>query len=538
MQNIKYPKYTTCLEFSEYVQIAYTILEKKYGQLSSHLQIIRRLVKFRMRLRIYYHIYCNKVSETIVQEQVRTICSSPLWDKVESVECCVTGDDLDSYNSVLKFLKKNKFNIRKSGMFNDTFERFTLDALLRDADINYAYLYMHSKGCTVNGRRGTRVGPVRSWRRCMEYFLIERFPQGVESLLAGKVDTVGIFVRTVPQLHYSGNFWWASGRYLIRRFSESPTIGQKYIDPEMYLLDTSPPAKSVNLYENTPPLDLYEVTLPRSAYELVENSSYDANFGIVLTTGFFCVCMILILTRMFFLLLLFSCTFFFIGCKVRSSPKVRKNALCVISTKNPTQMLLDTIDNVQKFYPEFKIAVIDSDSTETDIFDQVPLEVDVNFCKNKNWELGAWCYAFDTHPNYTVYMFIPDTLQPIARIKDLNIYRFTPGTLYSVHYKALLKDGGHFDELKQVYKDTSLNFISELHPDTPITGTAHTSFLTDEANVKTILQLEQAYIDKKITKSKLHSWLSERTGGLVAERAQNIRRDMSPFFKKIAGGRN
>jgi hypothetical protein len=49
--------------------------------------------------------------------------------------------------------------------------------------------------------------------------------------------------------------------------------------------------------------------------------------------------------------------------------------------------------------------------------------------------------------------------------------------------------------------------------------------------------MEDAYIEKKITKTKVHSWLSERTGGLLADMASNIRINIGPddgsrFFLK------
>jgi len=206
-----------------------------------------------------------------------------------------------------------------------------------------------------------------------------------------------------------------------------------------------------------------------------------------------------------------------------------KSSICIISTKNPNQVLINTIQNVKLYYPEFKIVVVDSDSTQFEYFKFVPDDVKIEYCKNKNWELGAWCYAFKKYNNYDVYMFIQDSLTPIKRIPHLNV---KPNDLYSFHYKAKISDGGHFDVLKKIYKNTELSFISNLDPNTPIVGTAHTSFITNKDNVHTILQLENVYNEKKIKKTKVHSWLSERCGGLMAERNNNKRYDITPYFKK------
>jgi hypothetical protein len=213
----------------------------------------------------------------------------------------------------------------------------------------------------------------------------------------------------------------------------------------------------------------------------------------------------------------------------RRTRRNKNRCICIISTKNPTHVLIKTIQNVKLYYPEFKIVVIDSDSTKMNYFKLVPPDVKVEYCKNKNWELGAWCYAFEKYNNYDVYMFIQDSLTPMKRIPNLDVNH---NKLYSFHYNATISEGGHFDELKKMYKDTELSFISRLDPETPIVGTAHTSFITNKKNVYTILQLENVYKEKKIKKTKVHSWLSERCGGLMADRKHNVRYDITPYFKK------
>lgn len=212
--------------------------------------------------------------------------------------------------------------------------------------------------------------------------------------------------------------------------------------------------------------------------------------------------------------------------------------LCAISSKNPTQILIDNITNLRIFYPEFDIVVVDSDSTDFTYYKLLPPDIKVEYCKNRNWELGAWYYAFKKYTDYDIYMFIQDGLIPICRIPDFTPDNYENGTLYSFHYDAQLWHGGHYDELVNVYRNSSLHFISELYPNTPILGTAHTSFITNKDNVYNILQLEEAYISKKIEKTKIHSWLSERCGGLIADRYNNLRIDIMPYFKKYSLGRS
>lgn len=214
-----------------------------------------------------------------------------------------------------------------------------------------------------------------------------------------------------------------------------------------------------------------------------------------------------------------------------------KERLAVICTKNPTNILLETIEAVKKFYPEFDIVIIDSDSANLSVFSQVPADCIIEYAKNQNWELGAWVYAFNKYNQYKVYMFIQDTLNPIARIPDLDSIKFTNGVLYSWQYRSRLGKAGYMTELGNVYRNSDLSFISQINPNVFITGTGHTSFITNHENVNTILQLENAYIAKNLKKTKVDSWLSERTGGIMADKHKNIRKNMIPYFIKRHGNR-
>jgi len=90
--------------------------------------------------------------------------------------------------------------------------------------------------------------------------------------------------------------------------------------------------------------------------------------------------------------------------------------LCVISTKNPTNLIVETVNNVKKYYSDFDIIIIDSDSDKFDFFNQIPSDVKIEYIKNQNWELGAWNYAFNKYKNYDLYMFIQDSLTPNKKL--------------------------------------------------------------------------------------------------------------------------
>ena len=207
--------------------------------------------------------------------------------------------------------------------------------------------------------------------------------------------------------------------------------------------------------------------------------------------------------------------------------------LCIISTKNPNNILINTISKVKEYYSDFDIIIIDSDSDNMETFKKIPSDVKIELIKNKNWELGAWYYAFNKYNNYDIYMFIQDSIFPIIPFKLEYDNIVNRNYLYSFHYKAELKTGGYLQDLRDVYKDTELNFISEMSENTPITGAAHSSFIANSNITLKILQLEKIYIDKKLIKTKIDSWLSERTVGIMADKYSKKRINLAKYFKKI-----
>lgn len=206
--------------------------------------------------------------------------------------------------------------------------------------------------------------------------------------------------------------------------------------------------------------------------------------------------------------------------------------LCIISTKNPNTILINTISKVKEYYSDFDIVIIDSDSDNMETFKKIPSDVKIELKQNKNWELGAWYYAFNKYNNYDIYMFIQDSLVPIKPFKLEYENIVNRDYLYSFQYKARLKAGGYLEHLRDVYKDTELNFISEMNEDTRITAGAHSSFIANSNITKKILQLEKIYIDKKLNKSKIDSWLSERTVGIMADKYSKKIIKLNNYFKK------
>ena len=76
--------------------------------------------------------------------------------------------------------------------------------------------YYHAKGTSRSYDRN-----IESWRECLEYFNIEQWKKCHAEIITGKHDVSGAlyvekfeFLDKVLTNYYSGNFWWASAKYI------------------------------------------------------------------------------------------------------------------------------------------------------------------------------------------------------------------------------------------------------------------------------------------------------------------------------------
>jgi len=101
--------------------------------------------------------------------------------------------------------------------------------------------------------------------------------------------------------------------------------------------------------------------------------------------------------------------------------------LIIISSKAPNPFLFDCIDSLYKIQidSEYKICVVDSDSNDNSNYEKINLhfpEVDIIYAKNKNYEYGAWKYAFDLYPKYDIYFTLQDSMRIKRQIDMKNLH--------------------------------------------------------------------------------------------------------------------
>lgn len=194
-----------------------------------------------MKIQVFYHIFCNEKTISVVKDQVTKIIFSGLYDVVDYIHCFVAGDQ-EIINNVVAYLEKcgNKFKICDVSNTDTSYERFTLTKIGNYVQPDDKFLYIHTKGITKSGEEESNS---HDWRTFMEYNLIHNFKECINKL--DVFDTVGVNTERVPALHYSGNFWWCKASYYTKL---NPNVlnqnfwGSTYLAPEMYILSGNPKA--------------------------------------------------------------------------------------------------------------------------------------------------------------------------------------------------------------------------------------------------------------------------------------------------------
>lgn len=178
---------------------------------------------------VFYHIYCNEHTYTIVQQQVTNILFSGLYENIDKIYCFLTGS-IDHISNIIELLQRNgeKYVIEKIGIDDTTYERFTIHQIRHYIRPEDKFLYIHSKGISQLPRR---VDIIRDWRVYMEFFLMRHHEKCLK--LLDTYDTVGVNLYKRPFIHYSGNFWWCRGSY----FLTLPVIAPNYVEDRNYFTE-------------------------------------------------------------------------------------------------------------------------------------------------------------------------------------------------------------------------------------------------------------------------------------------------------------
>ena len=183
---------------------------------------------------IFAHVTASKQLASILLDILFDLHGSGLMTIAESINVCVSGKSLDGIDDMLSgFVSErveNRIRIHHVSTNPRMFELPTINKLLEfaratvDSGSNAHILYVHSKG--LFSESGAFVQKWY-WRKIMQYWLIHHHEHCRKMLDLG-YDTVGLNPITGDSkkkskarvdgnnVHYSGNFWWASARHVAR----------------------------------------------------------------------------------------------------------------------------------------------------------------------------------------------------------------------------------------------------------------------------------------------------------------------------------
>jgi len=172
---------------------------------------------------VFYHFFARPGSDWTwaLDQQLQLLKQSGL-PNVAEINMCVTGKiDLEYVARRYPFV--NVIDVRSIDHPN-IFEGQTLRAI-HQADLpDDAYvLYFHNKGATSNSTY------VAAWRDCLNYEMVTKWRLCISAL--DGYDVVGVSDTHVQRSNYvitSGNFWWATAKYL--KTLPDPIDSTQYLD--------------------------------------------------------------------------------------------------------------------------------------------------------------------------------------------------------------------------------------------------------------------------------------------------------------------
>ena len=169
-----------------------------------------------------------------IDKQIKSIIDSKLYDNCHIILCYIIAKDNDAnyIKNVLKNCNKfiliitDNFNLKENYLFNNykNYLKYNLKLNIQ----NYNFFYIHNKGSSYD----VENKPINDWCDLNNYFTINKWNLNIK--LLEYYDCVGVNYKLYPLKHYSGNYWWTTGNHLSKLKN---IIGNKYLDPEMYLMN-------------------------------------------------------------------------------------------------------------------------------------------------------------------------------------------------------------------------------------------------------------------------------------------------------------
>ena len=155
-------------------------------------------------IRIYYHVYGIDNVDKIVDEQLSLL--NAIKEPFKLTVGLSVSNESYNYDNLLDKINPNIIKCNEN-------EFLTLSLIQTDdiKDDDYI-LYLHTKGASKSNT--SLYEKESNWRKLLNYYLIVRYPDAIKNL--NEYNTFGYQLEELDNGVdiYSGNFWWATGKYI------------------------------------------------------------------------------------------------------------------------------------------------------------------------------------------------------------------------------------------------------------------------------------------------------------------------------------
>ena len=184
----------------------------------------------------FYHLCTLNSWREIAVEQLGKLRGSGLADRTARIFATVVGPEADEGRELLREELGERVEFVAADADAASFERpileFARRFCLEGEPLAQGAWYAHAKGVSS---RHVGNSHVVEWRRLMEHFVIDGWEECLASL--SDHDACGVNWHAEPRPHFSGNFWWATPRYLANL---PETIGSDPFEPEAWIGSNQP----------------------------------------------------------------------------------------------------------------------------------------------------------------------------------------------------------------------------------------------------------------------------------------------------------
>jgi hypothetical protein len=194
----------------------------------------------------------NHAARMILNQMVSKILSE-LIDELDYLYIINIGEEIIETDFI-----NEKIRIINYSNNTQLFEKPTLNLMrcFSGYHPNTKILYLHTKGVSYS----SEYAQISDWRNLLIFFLVERYRTCLK--LLDEYDVVGSNYADDPHPHFSGNFWWSTGKYI----NTLPEITSNVRhDCEWWLFNNNPNIKKFVLYTSN--VNHYMTPYPRAIYD-------------------------------------------------------------------------------------------------------------------------------------------------------------------------------------------------------------------------------------------------------------------------------